>query len=305
MSNPIKRRKDLKHLKEILTHFLGSKHFRFKVIVYVFLMFIIISWLPQILENALEEIIKLMPLESFFLARVWLWQLLICAAILIFFILLARKMGKQPHNIHIKSGSFLKGEIMVIFLSPLNVFSKDQSKKDISQKIKKMTAQLNAGKPGEKDITELKTLIKETNWKILLLAIENHVNTLKKVYAITSKDSKRQNITLPGSHSEFPFFKEVFEILFHKKIIVEEFTKSGIDFEDVGQSFKTIETFYENQSGKGIKKRKIVVDVTGGQKTNSSGGALATLSLGRKFQYVSTTDGTVKSYDIEYAPPEE
>ena len=47
------------------------------------------------------------------------------------------------------------------------------------------------------------------------------------------------------------------------------------------------------------------MDVTGGKKISSIGGALATLSLGRKFQYVSTTDETVKAYDIGYTPPEE
>lgn len=304
MSHPIKTRKNLSRLKEILTNFLGSRHFHFQVIVFVFLMLVIFSWLPQILENLLQEGIKFIFPEYSFLRRVWFWKLLICAAIMIFFVFLARKIRKQPHNIYIKSSGFSKGKILVIFLSPINVFSKEQPKKMIPQKIKQMTTQLNARIPVEKDIREVESLIKETNWKIPLRAVQHHIKTLEKVYAITSKDSNRENKTQPGSHGEFPFFKDVFELLFRGKIVIEEFTKSGIDFEDIDQSFKTIESFYENQSGKRINK-KIVVDVTGGQKTNSIGGALATLSLGRKFQYVSTTDLTVKSHDIEYAPSEE
>ena len=306
MSNPIKRRRDMEHLKEILVHFLGSKHFSFKVLVYVFLLFIAAAWLPQVLAAGLEELIRLLPFQSFIWNRAWLWKILICALILVFFIFLARKIGKQKSHITVQSDHFCRGRVLVIFLSALNVMSKGHGNGDIPQTIRHMTAAMK-GKPAtEEERARLLAYIQATNWKMPLLAIRHHQRTLKEVYAITSAGEKSsKNRKQPGSHREFNLFKEVFEIVFERKGFIKELTRGGIDFEDAQAAFDTINRFYERQIKKGIKKEHIVVDVTGGKKISSIGGALATLSLGRKFQYVSTTDETVKAYDIGYTPPEE
>lgn len=81
---------------------------------------------------------------------------------------------------------------------------------------------------------------------------------------------------------------------------MEEFLKGGIDFQDIKKVFETIENLYDKLGASGIKNEDIIMDVTGGQVTNSIAGAIATLTLGRKFQYVSTRDKKVLSYDIGY-----
>ncbi len=42
----------------------------------------------------------------------------------------------------------------------------------------------------------------------------------------------------------------------------------------------------------------MIIDVTGGQKPTSIAGALMTLYYDREFQYVSTQNYKVKSYDV-------
>lgn len=306
MSKPIKKRRDLEHLKGILIHFLGSKHFGFKVLAYVFLIVILISWIPQVLDNGLRLLIENLPIGTPILGGLWLWKLVICALILVFFIFLAKKIGKQKGSITVLAEEYCQGQVMAIFLSTLSVTSKNQDKKEIPRKIKKIVEQLQGKRPGEKEKVELRGLIDETNWKMPLLAILNHHNTLEEVYAICSRDSiDKDRKKRPGSHREFDLFKAVFETVLDKKGFIREFPRSGIDFENVKDSFEIIEKFYDSQIKKGVRKERIVVDVTGGQKTSSIGSALATLALGRKFQYVSTTDGKVNLYDIDYNPPDE
>ena len=48
------------------------------------------------------------------------------------------------------------------------------------------------------------------------------------------------------------------------------------------------------------KGKEIIIDITGGQKLVSIVGALQTLIKDREFQYVSTSDYNVKSFDIRY-----
>lgn len=81
---------------------------------------------------------------------------------------------------------------------------------------------------------------------------------------------------------------------------VIELKSGGIDFEDVEEVFNAIKEFYKNVKQKDFKEEHIIVDITGGQKTNSVAGAIATLARNRKFQYVSTRDKRVLSYDVGY-----
>lgn len=50
----------------------------------------------------------------------------------------------------------------------------------------------------------------------------------------------------------------------------------------------------------GIKEDEILIDITGGQKVTTISGAIVALGAGRCFQYISTTDYSIKTYDIDY-----
>ncbi len=83
-------------------------------------------------------------------------------------------------------------------------------------------------------------------------------------------------------------------------ISIIEYKKGGIDFQDVKEIFNTIEEIYRELAQEDIKEKEIIVDVTGGQVPTSIGAAMATLSRGRQFQYVSTKDKSIILYDIGY-----
>ena len=44
----------------------------------------------------------------------------------------------------------------------------------------------------------------------------------------------------------------------------------------------------------------MIVDITGGQKVTTVAGAVISIIEGRRFQYVSTHDYKVRTYDIAY-----
>jgi hypothetical protein len=47
-----------------------------------------------------------------------------------------------------------------------------------------------------------------------------------------------------------------------------------------------------------------MIDITGGQKVPGVAGAVVALGEGRRFQYVSTRDYGVHTYDVMYNPDE-
>lgn len=128
-------------------------------------------------------------------------------------------------------------------------------------------------------------------WEMPYLAVQYHRH-LESLYVITSDSTTKQ----------FPLFRTFIRQAFPERTLsVEELTPGGIDFEDIASVFNGIEDFYHTR---GIHKNDVLVDVTGGQKTNSIAGAIATLSVDRKFQYISARTKGVNSYDVGYFPRE-
>ena len=86
-----------------------------------------------------------------------------------------------------------------------------------------------------------------------------------------------------------------------KKIAVP--LSGGIDFEDIDLMVAILHDLYKNLAKDGYKDRDIIVDVTGGQKTNGIAGAVfAVLVRDRRFQYASTNNvRNLRSYDVLYA----
>jgi len=76
----------------------------------------------------------------------------------------------------------------------------------------------------------------------------------------------------------------------------------GINFEDVDELVRAIEAAFQSLVARKILNYEICVDVTGGQKPPTIAGAIATLAVGRRCQYVSRHDYHVKTFDVTYLP---
>jgi len=125
--------------------------------------------------------------------------------------------------------------------------------------------------------------------------LEYHLEKpMERLYVITSSGEK-------GTTKQFSDFKAFIKKAFPGNTFkVEEIKEGGINFEDIEGVFKVIEGFYRTAGQKRIREDDIIIDITGGQKTNSIAGALATLAIRKKFQYISTGDKEVYSYDVNY-----
>lgn len=66
-----------------------------------------------------------------------------------------------------------------------------------------------------------------------------------------------------------------------------------------------LESVYDQLKQEGFTEDDIVFDVTGGQKAVSIAGAMFAIPNDRHSQYVSTSDYTVKHYDLTYIQNEE
>jgi len=126
------------------------------------------------------------------------------------------------------------------------------------------------------------------SWTMPVKAVEYHLPKLETVYVVGSKDSSPQ----------IGYFRELLQSLFPEATlsIREREVSSFEDFEELQSS---LEKIYEELKGEGYKEKETILDITGGQKLVSIVGALLSLYSGREFQYVSTNDYSVKSYDVE------
>jgi hypothetical protein len=74
----------------------------------------------------------------------------------------------------------------------------------------------------------------------------------------------------------------------------------GVDFEDASAPRSAVEEAYAHLRAHQVSHEDIVVDITGGQKICTVVGAAMALVEDRQFQYVSTHDYRVRTYDITY-----
>lgn len=129
------------------------------------------------------------------------------------------------------------------------------------------------------------------NYKMPLVALRHHADSLQKVIVIASSES----------FSEYAIFYKVVEKFLPE--IAPKLSlhfKNDLDFENAEEVYNTLSSVY-NEIKIDIKKEKdIFIDVTGGQKIISIVGAIFALPLDRNIQYVSGTNYQVKLYDIRY-----
>jgi len=149
-----------------------------------------------------------------------------------------------------------------------------------------------------KALEECKTNNDYWNWEQLLRGIKEHQNTLKYVYLIGSKETKR----IPAS----------FDFLDHAKAIIRQYCPNitflkevePIDFENFNELVDKIAAAIKKLKEEGINEKDIIIDITGGQKTASIAGAAVTLSSNVTFQYVQTDDPwKVQVFDVTVQSP--
>ncbi|MGQ9569600.1 MAG: hypothetical protein ACUVUQ_01920 [Thermodesulfovibrionales bacterium] len=268
MKNPIQRRLQAEGIKRLAETFLGKKNVGWWAIIYASLIFIVTGWLP----DGIAELIR----KEWFQATYKL-----TASVIILFLMWCtlKKAISYKGKIEVVSEPPSPAKVLAIFLSPLYRKLKPEDIKNA----------LNKQSLSKEDLEEM---LEGSEWEMPVKAIGHHSPKLKRLYVLTSNGPD-------GTHHLMGLFKGTINHLFPSLEVIE-LRSGGIDFENVGEVFDSIEELYEKASEDGIKKEDIMVDITGGQKTNSIAGAIATLSVGRKFQYVSTRDKRILSYDVGY-----
>lgn len=288
--NPVQKRLFIERLRNIAESMLGSKAFSWWQFLCAVGILHAISWMPEgtitFLKLFCKCILVLCRVESGTALKIFcatnkedILKFLVSVVILsLVFVTIRRRIA--PQNIEVDKRPPAQVENLVVFLS-------DMPKRDIVEVIQS---------------PELITVGRKS-WEMPYLAIEYH-QKLKNLFVITSSDSKKEKETIPGTTHLFSDFKEFVKRAFPDREIdidVVELSPGGVDFEDVKAVFNVIENFYKKSE---TKPKEVLVDITGGKKTNSIAGGIATLAMGRRFQYIGTNDKQVNAYNVGYFPGE-
>jgi hypothetical protein len=258
------------HLKRALSSQFGFLFKDFKTALVtggiIACLSIVAGWIPDgINEFASGNRIK--GVCMFFTALGILLVLVICAY---------KLSGELEYDIDEEEPE--KKKVLILFLSNVRA-DKDQ----IENTIKNVAETPDL----EGKIEKIQNSKDMRNWRMPLEAIKLHLPKLKKVVVITS----------PASSKQFNQFKKLVETVFNKNFEIVE--KKAKDFESVKHIFNIIREIFEELEREKYKAKDVIIDVTGGTKPVSIAGALTTPYYpDRKFQYISTTNYSVKSYDV-------
>ncbi len=150
-------------------------------------------------------------------------------------------------------------------------------------------------------------MLKHCNWYVQIKAIQAHLaqypfNQNLDVAVISSAD---EELGGPGSWRQVEAFRKLVERLaaprrFHVQVTSAVEGPSGVAYENLEALSAVLFEAKRGLRAKGDPERLIVVDITGGKATCSAVGAALTLEHRERIQYVSTSDLSVKLYDLEY-----
>ena len=135
----------------------------------------------------------------------------------------------------------------------------------------------------------------KNNYRMPLTAIDYHKDKLEKIIIACSEKS----------HGDRDKFLKCMRNLFGKELEDMVNIRYIKNFEDAKSVYKFLESVYGQLKQEGFMEDDIVFDVTGGQKAISIAGAMFAIPNDRHLQYVSTSDYTVKHYDLTYMQNEE
>ncbi len=173
-----------------------------------------------------------------------------------------------------------KKKVLIPFLS--NVRGNEKTVMDEIEKLRELSTV-------EEKIEKVNESSTIKSWRMPLEAIKYHKPRLERVVVITSDKSSKH----------FNAFKELLKEVFGKEVsdmLVEKKVKS---FENIKELFNALNEIYKELREDKFRDRDTIIDITGGQKTSSVAAAFMTAYYSdREFDYVSTEDYTVKSYDV-------
>jgi CRISPR-associated protein (Cas_Cas02710) len=133
------------------------------------------------------------------------------------------------------------------------------------------------------------------NWQQLLRAISPHKDKLDFLYLFGSVESQGQ--IRQAARLLKPYLRDRHTILL---------SPAGVDFEDLDAVMAGLKDAVSWLEARGLPRREILIDVTGGQKTASIAGALMSLNNRVNIQYVQTFGkdrNQVLEYDAEVFAP--
>ena len=180
---------------------------------------------------------------------------------------------------------------LILIVSTPNVKPKFASNYSFPLTIDNLTL---AGQSLKEDIELLSANKIRWNWQQLMRAL------------LSQDRSQPQCVYLLGSTN--PHGAGSFEWLDHCKALIENYfkqvqiiKKEVSDFENLEELVELINSIIHEARNNAIDERKIIVDVTGGQKTASIAAALVTLHNRVTFQYVQTNDPyEVIAYNVKF-----
>lgn len=264
-------------LRRSLEGWIGGKDFRWQGIVFAVALTLFGGWFPDGLEdffNYLQAVSMHRELVSWVLN----WKLVFSA---LFILWIGWIFKSLPRNTQIKAhaGQPETHKVLAVFLSPFGVWNSNQT--ETYQKIDEIRTVVDSDDCDRERMND-------TKWAPSLSAIEYHKKTLREVVVFTSKETS----------AEFTVFRALVRRLY-PSLKVREIVKGGMDFENIESVFNGVNKLYKDAIGEGYREKDILVDVTGGNKTNSIAAAMATLAAGREFQYLNKTR-EVRSFDVDY-----
>jgi hypothetical protein len=268
----------------VVTHLLGSK--RVPTMASVVLILMAIGWTGDSLFEWMTDFGAWLKCEP--VADWWPWHRLAAVGLMAAIVgVLSWLAGKAEGHFRPKvraDDTPDQAEGLVLYLSALRV--PDQQ-------------QIQAASPGLDGLDGFRRDFGKLSWRMPLEAIAYHLPRLRRVLVISSAHAD-------GSRNQFPLFEELVTRFFPEADltvtdVAELDTRygSGLDFSDVEQVAAATDDAYVHLREAGMSAERILIDITGGLKTNSIAGAAVALAEGRRIQYV-TSDYDVLVYDVSY-----
>ena len=278
MTRPFRLNKSAVHLRRAFVSQFGIFFKDGKTTLFTFLVFVFLSLSAGWIPDGLSEIIS----AGFFHDGNWVrgvFLLVLGLLILGGLALLGYRYSVEAQYDVFEDFPDRK-QVLVPFLSTAR-----GDEKTIMEDIEKLR-ELSSVEEKIERVNELPSI---KSWRMPLEAIKYHRPKLKKVVVITSDKSSKH----------FGSFKELVKEVFGEDIsgiLIERKVKS---FEDIKSLFDTLNKVYEELRKDHLRDRDVIIDITGGQKTSSVAAAFMTAYYNdREFEYVSTEDYKVKSYDV-------
>jgi hypothetical protein len=268
----------------VVTHLLGSG--RLPTILSVVLVLMVIGWGGDSLFEWLTD------LDAWLAGGVvkdwWPWHRLIAVGFMAGTIgvvtWLARKAEAHFRPRVLVDAKPAQAEGLILYLSALRVSDLDQ---------------LEAAQSSLDGLTAFRRDLGNLNWRMPVEAIAYHLPRLRQVVVISSAHAQ-------GSRKQVPVFKDLVGRLFpgvdlRLRDIAELDSRyePGLDFNDVEKVAAATDDAYVHLRDTGMRADQILIDITGGLKTNSIAGAAVALAEGRRIQYVSN-GYQVLAYDVTY-----